>query len=184
MNQNIMSFLNTTSAVMLVANDKVEGNPLVTPSLDQSGQPKTDLNGNELGSLRLEQVSRTINGSFVNSRKRVAFLTGTMDELLNIVKSNKLVNGSQVPGKIIQIESLQPMWKNQTPKMNPQTAEEIGVTVNGTFYPVYMQQRYTEDMNAQDKLIRTAEDVNDWVANQRALTTVSSAPETAGIPQA
>jgi hypothetical protein len=184
MQNALLSILSTTGAVVIVANDKLEGSPVLTPSLDNMGNPKTDLNGHELASLRLEQVTRSLNGSFVNSRKRVAFLTGTMEELSSILKQNKLGAGSQIPGKILQIESLEPMWKGQSSKVNPQTGEAIGVTVGDKFYPVYMQQRFTEDMNATDTLIRSAEDVNVWISNRRALAAINTPVETAELPQA
>lgn len=184
MTKAIVNLLSGSSKVTVVGNEKLEGNPIITPSLDQNGNPKTDLNGNELGTMRLEQTSRSFTGTFVNSRRRVAFLTGTLTELNSIVKAYNLKEGSEVDGRIIQIESLAPMWKNQTPKMNPQTAEEVGVVVNGKLYPVYMQQRYSEDENAKDVLIRTAEDVNAWIGNQQALGTIVSTVDGAAVPQA
>lgn len=183
MKENIFSILNTNEGVVIVANDKLEGNPIITPMLDGNGNPKTDLNGEELGTLRLEQTSTSLSGSFLNARRRVAFLTGTLSQLNHLVSSYNLKAGSKLTGKIVQIESLTPMWKNQTPKMNPQTAEEVGVTVNGTLYPVYMQQRYSEDSNAQDVLIRSVEDVNAWLNNQKALNNISAAMENATVPQ-
>jgi len=120
MEKTIMSLLSNTTPVVLVANDTVEGNPLVTALINKDGSPKTDLNGIELGSIRLEQSTRAINGgSFLNVRRRTAFIAGTLQELSTIVTSNKLVAGSQFPGKITVTESLEPFWPNQTPKINP-----------------------------------------------------------------
>lgn len=186
MEKTLMSLLSNTTPVVLVANDTLPDNPLVTPLRDAQGNAKTDLNGAELGSIRLEQSTRSINGgSFMNVRRRTAFIAGTLEQLLFLVESNKLTNGSQFPGKITMAESLEPFWKGQDPKMNPQTAEQVGVTIGDKFYPVYMRMTYTEDMNKTDKLIRTAEDVNDWITTRQTLAgTTQAVTETAKLPTA
>lgn len=180
------SLLNSTSPVMIVANENLDGNPIVTPLINADTTPKTDMLGNPLGSIRLQQRSKSLNnGSFLNVRNRVAFIGGTLDELLKLVAENKLVAGTEIPGKISVAESLAPFWKNQQPKMNPQTEEVIGVTVGDTFYPVFLRMTYTEDMNAKDIYIRTAEDVIAWSAARVALAaTPTPVPETANMPTA
>lgn len=179
MEKSLLSFLATTAAVMIVANENLPGSPLVTPMLDKTtGDPKVDALGNELGSIRLEQHSRDLNGTYLNTRRRVAFVGGSLVELQKIVAANKYVDGSQVPGKIYIKESLEPMWPNQSPKMNPQTGEVIGVNVGDKFYPVFMQMIYTEDTSKKDLLIRTPEDVNAWLSArtvaQNAVSTVNT----------
>jgi hypothetical protein len=181
--KSLLTLLTEGTPVTLVPNDKLEGNPLITPTLDKTGKPKTDLSGNELGSIRLEQTATTFNNGFMNARKKVAFVTGTIEQLANLIKLHGLKAGSQIAGKIVQIESLVPMWKGQEPKMNPNTAEVVEIDVAGKKYPVYMQQRYTENASATDRLIRNADDVNEWIANQRALESLTAAPaETANVP--
>lgn len=180
-----MSILANTTPVTLVANDTVEGKPLITPMLNPDQSAKTDLMGNELGSIRLQQETRSLNGgSFLNARRRVAFISGTMTELGKVVAENKLQDGSQFPGKIQVTESLAPFWPTQTCKVNPNTDESIGVTVNGTFHPVYLRMTYTEDATAKDKYIRTEEDVVAWHAIRASMAAnAGPAPvETAKIP--
>jgi hypothetical protein len=182
------ALLNHTSKVSIVANETIEGNPIVTPLMQPNGDPKTDILGNPLGSIRLQQRSRSLNnGSFLNTRNRVAFITAPLAELLALVEQLKMVDGTEIDGKIVVTESLQPFWPTQTPKINPNTQETIGVTVNGTLHPVYLRMTYTEDMTAKDTYIRTPEDVilrlNAQVAaavNQPAAPVV----EAAAIPQA
>lgn len=184
--ETLKSFLNTITDVVLVANDKLEGNPLVTPIMDKAtGNPKTDLLGNELGSIRLEQSVRSLTGSYLNNRRRVAFIGGTLEELNALLAANNLKAGSKLPGKIIITESLNPLWKGQDPKMNPQTAEVISVTVGDKPYPVYMKMTYTENMNAVDTFLRTPEDVLAWLNNQRTLEAITNQEKTegAGVPQ-
>lgn len=181
----LKSFLNTTTDVVIVVNDTLPDKPIITPLRDAQGNPKTDMLGNELGSIRLEQKNRTLNGSFLNSRNRVAFIGGTIEQLQAILKENNLVAGSKLPGKIIVTESLTEMWPKQTSKINPQTQEAIGVRVNDKFFPVFMKMTYTEDMNAKDTFIRTPEDVITRLqATQIAQATANTgAPaDTAAVP--
>lgn len=186
MEKTLMSLLSNTTPVVLVANNTLPDNPLVTPLMNKDGTPKTDLNGAELGSIRLEQTNRSINGgSFMNVRRRTAFIAGTMEQLLLLVSSNKLVEGSQFPGKITISESLEPFWKGQDPKMNPQSAEQVGVTVGDKFYPVFMRMTYVEDMNKADKFIRTSEDINEWITTRQTLSgTAQPVVETGAVPTA
>lgn len=170
----ITSFLVSQSSVVLVPNDTIEGSPLVTPLRNADGTPKTDNLGNAIGSIRVEQHSRNLNGSYLNSRRRVAFIGGSLNDLMSIVSQNKLKAGSELPGKIQIQESLEPMWKGQSSKVNPETGEEIGVRVGDTFYPVYAKSTYTEDMNANDFLIRNSEDVSNWFAARKVLSEMTS----------
>lgn len=165
-----LSSLTTVTSVMIVANDKLEGKPLVTKLMDKDGNPKLDLNQNEIGSIRLEQHIRSLSGSYLNARRRVAFVAGSYDELVKLVETNKWKNGSLIPGKIVITESLQPMWEGQNPKMNPQTSEVIGVKVNDRLYPVYYRATFTENADETDKLIRTPEDVNAWYTVRQKLS--------------
>jgi hypothetical protein len=183
--QNLMTALfGGTTKVTIVGNENIDGKPLVTPLTKPDGTPKTDLQGNPLGSIRLEQHVRELNGTFMNARRKVAFVGGTIDELTRVVEANKLVDGSTIPGKIVTIESLAPMYKGQSHKVNPTTDEPIGVTVGEKFHPVYMQMKYTENENDKDSLIRDAEAVNAWYARNAFIQSEMMPVETAGIPSA
>lgn len=184
MNGNPLSFFQTTEPVKVVANNTLPDNPLITALADEHGVPKVDNNGNPLGSIRLEQHSRTLNGSFLNPRRRVAFISGTIEMLEGIVKAYNLKDGSTVPGKIKITESLEPMWRNQTPKINPQSKEQVGITVNGQFYPVYSQMIYTDNMQSTDRLIRNADDVIEWLTSRQlaAATQNMANVETSRVP--
>jgi hypothetical protein len=184
---SLTAFLNKTTPVVLVANENIDGNPIITPLMDQDGTtPKTDLNGKELGSIRLEQHTQSLaNGSFLNVRRRVAFISGTLEVLNSIVKANNLKAGMELPGKIIITESTEPFWKNQQPKINPQTDESIGVTLNEKFFPIFMKMTYMEDGSGKDYLLRTPEDLVNHLAARAALAATPTTPvETAGMPKA
>jgi hypothetical protein len=180
------SFLNQTSPVTIVLNETDPNNPrLITPIVDkQTGIPKTDNAGNELGSIRVEQETNMLNGSFLNNRRRVAFIGGTIAALEALVAKYNIKAGMTLPGKIVIKESLEPMYNNQPAKMNPATQQPVGVTVDNKFYPVYMQMNYVEDPSIADKLIRSADDVISWINNRRVATAVAQQQvEHARIPQ-
>jgi hypothetical protein len=168
----LTNLFTSASPVMIVENPNEEGKPLVTVMRDKiTGAPKTDLNGNILGSIRVEQQISTLSGTFLNSRNRVAFIGGVFDHLVEVARQHNLKHGSLLPGKICIKESLEPMWKGHNPKINPQTSEVIAVSVGDKAFPVYMQMFYTEDEKSIDKLIRSADDVNTWMTNRKALET-------------
>jgi hypothetical protein len=188
MSQVPMNFLSTGSKVMIAANESDTENKglLITPFKHDDGEPKTDNQGRPIGSMMVIQHERTLNGTFVNAGRRVAFISGTVDELNNIIKQNKLKDGSEVPGKIMIRESLNPLYHGQNPKMNPSTKEEVGFTVNGKFYPVYMQQLYTPNETTEDVLIRSVEQVeailNAKIVNTAANQHANTFKETARVP--
>lgn len=185
----LKSFLSSTTPVKIVANTNLPANeqgkhPIITPLMNNDGSPKVDNNGRPLGSVRLEQHQRTLSGTFLNARNRVAFIGGTLEELERLIAENKIVEGSELPGKIIIRESLEPIWRNQQPKMNPQTNEVVGIRNGDIFYPVYMQMSYTEDENAKDFLIRTTADAMPILMNHQIAAATMNTPvvETATIP--
>jgi len=185
--KSLSALLNKTTPVILVANENIEGSPLVTPLMDSvTNLPKTDMMGKALGSIRVQQETTSLaNGSFLNVRKRVAFISGSVELLTAIISGNGLKAGSALPGKIVITESLEPFWNGQNHKINPQTDEPIGVTINDKFYPVYMRMLYQEDGSGKDVFIRTPEEAVNWFASRTALTAQTAGTvETASMPQA
>jgi len=184
---NLNSFIGSKSPVILVANDTLEGKPLITPFKDAQGNPKTDNNGNPIGSIRLEQSQNTLNGGFLNASTRVAFLGASIKVLEKIINDNKLKAGSQVPGKIVIEEALEPFHPNQKPKINPQSGMIIQIEVDGKLHDIYMRMRYTDKETETDSLLRTAGAVrnvlNASVVN-KAVNEIQNkpVPEQAGIP--
>jgi hypothetical protein len=182
----LLNFLTSGSKVSISANETLPDKPLITPFLDAQGNPKTDNNQRPLGSIKFRQTLRTLNGTFINAGNRVAFLAGTIEELENIIKQNKLSDGTEVPGRIIIRESLKPFYPNQRGKVNPATDEAIGYTFGGTFYPVYMQMLYVDNENTPDILIRSEETAYDWLnahgVNMIAAEQHAQPVETMGVP--
>jgi len=189
MNQvnSLFSILAPNSKPVLMRNEKHPEKVLITPFMQADGAtPKTDLQGRPVGSIMLSQEKTMMNGSFLNVQKRYAFLSGTIESLQTILDRFKLTAGSEVPGTIQVLESLQPFFDNQKPKVNPTTQEVIGFDINGAFYPVYYQTRYTENLEAKDVTIRSVEDAMNWLnarnikaAEEKVAVTVV---ETSAIP--
>ena len=102
------------------------------------------------GRVRIDETKRVNNNGFMSLAKRSAFVTLNAEILEEIAPL--LVEGQPYPdeGKIIVIETFEPQYDKHTPKINPTTKQYVKVNDK----PVYMQQIFTFDMNAQDQLIR------------------------------
>ena len=97
-------------------------------------------NNPEYGTIRLDAVTTSMEGGFLNTRRRSAFIRGKMKDL----EALKLKAGQILPGIIQRQESFQPFYPGQKPKMNPETGEII--LQDGK--EVYFQDIYTQDVNA------------------------------------
>lgn len=183
----LKSILTTDDKVRIVGNDTLPNKPLITPHMHKDGKPKTDNNMNPLGSIRFEQRTVKINnGSFANESKAVAFLSGTIEFLEKVIRVNSLTDGSEVPGRVVVYESLQPFYKGQQPKINPTTKDPVLLEVRGQKYPVFYRAVYDETGMLRDELIRSSDAAMKWIdareveadANAQGAGVV----ETSGIP--
>tara|TARA_B100000768_G_C11235725_1_gene357152 strand:+ start:122 stop:586 length:465 start_codon:yes stop_codon:yes gene_type:complete len=108
----------------------------------------------EVGSVMVQSKALSGLGRIGRVAKRTAYLTLEADALEFL--GDYLVNGAVLPiaGKIVIEETLKPyIRKNgtpQEPKINPKTKAVI--TYHGK--PVYRNSYFTEDLNAQDVLLR------------------------------
>ena len=102
-------------------------------------------NNPAFGTIRLDELKKSLEGGFGQDQKRSAFVRGSM-EFLN---SLNLKAGQSLPGKIIKRESFEPFYEGQTPKINPTTAEIV--LTNGR--ETYLEFVYTEDANATDQWV-------------------------------
>jgi hypothetical protein len=103
-------------------------------------------NNAEYGTIRVEESGLRISNGFANMKRRPAFIRGKVSDL------SGLKAGDELPGKIIAKESFEPWYEGQTPKMNPTT--EKAHLVDGQ--KVFLQYEYTEDLTAQDSLIKAS----------------------------
>lgn len=100
----------------------------------------------------VSEIKASLGDAFVGeSRKRVAFKQGRTDTF----KEMNLQDGQVLKGKIIRTESRTPLYPNHQPKKYPDNAKsKAGEVFLLGGLPVYFQDEYTEDNNAQDTLIR------------------------------
>lgn len=124
------------------------------------------------GTVRLDSEESVLNGGFFDIRKRVTFVSGPMEALQKTFKKA----GQVFEGKIIMIESFNPFYEGQKPKMNPQTQQVV--LVQGK--PVYME--YEWDRTGQlhdhwvDNIVATAENA------QQAEETVATNQPVVNVP--
>lgn len=109
--------------------------------LEKSNSVSTESNGliginpnkPEYGSIQMATTIRSF-GSFASKTRTVHFLSGTVEELKEIVAEFSLSAGDDFsekvqPSRIIVRESTTPFYDGQQPKMNPSTQEVV--THNG-----------------------------------------------------
>ena len=175
-------FSNKTTPVVIIANPK--SRQVITALLDKTtGAPKVDARNESLGSIRLQQENTSMNGTFMNVRNRVSFITSTIANLEKLVKAHDLKDGSVIGGKILIEESLIAFYKNQPSKIVPapenssDAPRRIGITIQNRFYPVFMQMRYVEDEKLEDSLIRTPQELMKWLENNKGLVDVNELGE-------
>ena len=126
-------------------------NKVVVVAHPQTGLVVTRNESNpEYGTLRLDQVSRTITNNFINESRRTVFIRGNYDLLVSLgYKANQ-----KLAGKIIKLESFNPFYIKsdgtpQEPKINPTTQEVI--LKDGK--PVYLEFQYVEDESTPDQWV-------------------------------
>lgn len=123
-----------------------ETGELITLSkkVDESGVEKT------YGKIRVDETKRVNNNGYIRKANRTAFVTIDEDSIEDL--RAELVAGQPFPdeGKIIRIETLEPQYPTHTPKINPTTKAYIKFNDQ----PVYMQDKFVFDMNAEDVLLR------------------------------
>jgi hypothetical protein len=158
-------FLSSTSDCYICQNENLEDKPLVTKLMDPMGNPRTDTVGREIGTIRIEQEVNALNSGYWNDRRRVAFVTGSYDQLVARLEQFNIKHKSLVPGRIRVIESPDPLYKNHTPKINPSTQEVICVNVGALKFPIYLRMEYDETGKSTDRYIRTADDLKAYYEN-------------------
>ena len=85
----------------------------------------------EYGSMMLTSSEVTITRGFANTRKKIGFVSGTIEELAEIITKHNLVEGSDfsalvAPHRIVVIEKVQSELNGElgySEKMNPKTGQ-------------------------------------------------------------
>lgn len=114
----------------------------------------------EYGTIRIESSFNELTAYGIRKTTRVAYLSGKMIELESMVKTFGLKEGSILNGKIIRTTSYEPLYPNQSPKINPNTGE---VVLDHTGRATYFKDRYTEDGSAQDVFLNATVDRKSFV---------------------
>lgn len=103
------------------------------------------VNNPEFGTFRVDSVEKIFNGRFFNPSKRTAFIHGKIEDLATL----NLKAGMKLPGRIKKVESFQPFYDGQEPKINPTTGEIV--LTDGE--PTYLEYSYVQDANALDVFV-------------------------------
>lgn len=103
-------------------------------------------NGKIYGQFRVDQEVEILDNFGYRLQKRSAF------KWVESSSADAIYEGKTFEGKIIRRETRTPQYPGHKAKINPSTKETV--LVDGA--PVYMQDIFTNDLNAQDELIKPA----------------------------
>lgn len=109
----------------------------------------------EIGAIRVESTQKVFNSTtgFFNNQKRVAFIAGQVSDLEELVAEEKWVEGKEIPGKIVQMESFQPFYEGQDCKRYPESHINAGDPVLTEGRMTYLRRTFTKDLTMQDRFI-------------------------------
>ena len=106
-------------------------------------------NNPEYGYIRVQQQTIQINDQgWLKSVRRSALIKGKMEDLI----SADYKEGSEIPGKIIVVESLVP-FNELNPDRDLKIAGDTGIICRIDDEPIYRQTFYTANINAFDEFI-------------------------------
>lgn len=112
--------------------------------------------------VAVEQYKNTSNRNYLGMQHRVAFLRGENKDM----ERYNLKAGQVFPGTIYSVESFEPQFEGQKPKINPKTGE--AVLTEGR--PTYLQYFHSFDVNQPDIFIRETVNMTEKeVAEKEAL---------------
>lgn len=126
----------------------------------------------EFGHIRVEQEVVQINDrGWLQTTTRSAIINGKVEDLLK----TGFKDGSEIPGKIVVIESLKP-FNLENPEKNMKIAGDTGVVCRMDDQPIYRQTFFTTNQNSFDELlmhtnteeIKTAASIQKFVAQTNA----------------
>jgi hypothetical protein len=145
----------------------------VTVTADQNGNIiGISQNNPEYGYLRIEQnVTQIDQKGWLKNVKRSTLIKGKVADL----SASGLKAGSQLPGKIVVIESLTP-FNQENPERDLKIAGDSGIICRIDDQPIYRQTFYTPDVNAVDELImhNNTDEIREVIEATRALAFMNS----------
>lgn len=117
-----------------------------------------------------QEVSQFENG-WLKRTSRSARINGKVDELLQL----GFKDGTELPGKIVVIESLTP-FNQEEPDRDLKVAGESGVICRVDDQPIYRRSVYTSNVNAFDELIshNNADEIREVIQAQRSMNAIKN----------
>lgn len=134
-------------SVKVITNSNVDSEyfgELITPSTNRE----------DWGSIAIEQIKNVFVGNILNKQRRVALIQGTMENLQEFVKENKVSEGTLLDGQIVVEESLTPFWEGQQAKQTPDGQLCVVTDEDGTINYIYRRTVYDATGEVKDTLIR------------------------------
>jgi hypothetical protein len=145
----------------------------VTVTADQNGNIiGVSQNNPEYGYVRVEQnVTQIDQRGWLKNVKRSTLIKGTVADLT----ASGFKAGTQLPGKIVVIESLTP-FNTDNPERDLKIAGDSGIICRIDDQPIYRQTFYTPDVNAGDELImhNNTDEIREVMEASRALAVLNS----------
>jgi hypothetical protein len=126
-------------------------------------------NNPEYGYIRVQQQTVQISEQgWLKTVKRSAILKGKMEDLL----SAEYREGTQLPGKIVVVEALEP-FNPTNPDKDLKIAGDTGIICRVEDQPIYRNSFYTSNPNAYDELIShtNSDEIKDVMEAKRVITT-------------
>lgn len=128
-------------------------------------------NNPDYGYFRVEQQATQIDDNgWLRNAKRSALIKGKVEDLM----AAGYTEGTELPGKIVVRESLQPFNPNN-PDRDLKIAGDTGVICRIDDEPIYRQTFYTSNLNAYDELIthNNSDEIKEVQAAQKAMTSLT-----------
>ena len=126
-------------------------------------------NNPEYGYIRVQQKTVQINDQgWLKTVNRSAILKGKMEDLL----AAEYREGTQLPGKIIVIEALEP-FNPINPDRDLKIAGDTGIICRVDDQPIYRNSFYTTNPNAYDELIThtNTDEIRDVMEAKKVMDT-------------
>lgn len=136
----------------------------------------------EFGHIRVEQDCFQINDQgWLKASKRSAIIHGKIEDL--VMTGYK--DGTEIPGKIVIMESLKP-FNQEDPDKNLKIAGETGVICRVDDEPIYRQTFFTTNQNAFDELLNhtNTDEIREVMEAQRMMKSVSKIRQEAAEKEA
>lgn len=122
-------------------------------------------NNPEYGYIKLEQEAPTFRQEWLSFNRRFAIIKGKITDLQKL----NYENGTEIPGKIVIIESLRPF--NEESDRDFKIAGNTGVICRVDDEPIYRKTFYTTNLNDQDILIQhtNSDEIKSVLNAQKAI---------------